>query len=123
MRFDSRHHSKGKPRSGRQSRAWASSVQAVSGVCAIGRKISLLGTRRTDLAVVVIVALVAIGLDVRVDRIRDPLIGACEEDGASGNRPGSAAWQVLMWGCAERTTTGAGDLRKRTARLQTEGTA
>jgi len=47
------------------------------------------------LAVVVIVALVTIGLDVRVDRIRDPLIGACEEDGASGNRPGSAAWQVL----------------------------
>jgi hypothetical protein len=76
--------------------------------------------RRADLAVV---ALVAIGLDVRIDRIRDPLIGACEEDGASGNRPGSAAWQVLMWGCAERTTTGAGDLRKRTGRLQTEDTA
>ncbi len=29
---------------------------------------------------------VAIGPDVRVDRIRDPLIDACEEDGASGNR-------------------------------------
>jgi len=47
------------------------------------------------LAVVVIVARIATGLDVRVDRIRDPLIGAREEDEASGNRPGSAAGQVL----------------------------
>jgi hypothetical protein len=45
--------------------------------------ISLLGTG-ADWAVVVIVALVAIGLDVRVDRIRDPLTGACEEDGRAG---------------------------------------
>jgi hypothetical protein len=38
--------------------------------------INLLENTRADLAVVVIVARIAIGLDVRVDRIRDPLTGA-----------------------------------------------
>jgi len=111
-----------KPRSVRQSRAWASSVHAVPGVRANWPAISLLETG----------APLGPRCHRRPDRNRAgrasrshpyPLIGACEEDGASGNRPGSAAGQVLMWGCAERTATGAGDLRKRTGRLQTEDTA